>query len=395
MSSKVKKGFKIAGIVLLAIVLCVGIVLAAIFINAYVIGKKSVAAQEARLQELEARYSQDYTPVDEQSFASFDLEEYADMPINEVQFLGTHNSYKNRASFVSGIVNWVTATLIDRADGDIYDYVFEPLSAQLDQGVRSFELDLLAKKEDQFLCSHHALFDPSSNCLNFRMALQELKLWSDANPDHMPVTVLIELKDWLLPMPGNQPFNTETMRALDRLLQEELGDSLYRPSDMMGSHANLQEALDAEGWPTLSDLRGKFLFILHPNKISEEYVASDSTMQSQSLFPILDGSPELRASKTAGTELPWQKNAVIFMLNFPDSQFEEIRQWKAAGYLVRTRSDSYPGFDADIARQAVDSGANIISTDRPPFSGGGSMRDVGIVFYLDGQHTMILDKNME
>lgn len=395
MSTKVKKVFKVIGIALLVILLCLGIVLGAIFTSSYVTGKKSVALQQERIQALDTKYSQGYVPLDEQQFAAFNLEENASTPLNEIQFLGTHNSYKNRANFVSKIVNWFTAVLIDQSSPDTYSYIFEPLSTQLDQGVRSFELDLLAKEDNQFLCSHHALFDDSSHCLDFPLALQELKKWSDANPGHMPVTVLVELKDWLLPLPSNQEFNSETMRALDQLLQDALGDSLYRPADMMDNHTNLQEALDAEGWPTLSELRGKILFILHPNKISEEYITSDSTMQSQSLFPMLESTPELLQSKTAGTELPWQKNAVIFMLNSPNSQFEEIKQWKEAGFMVRTRSDSYPDFDPAVAQKAVDSGANIISTDRPPFSEGSSMTDDGIIFYPDGKHTMVLDKNLK
>lgn len=387
----IKLSLKSLAVLVTAVVLILTVLLTAITANSYFVGKKYYNWQTNHLTTLQTTYENSYSPVNEQVFTQFEIDENPDTPLNELQFMGTHNSYKMKASPISKIINHFTAGVIENKDDTtLYDYVFEPISNQLDSGIRSFELDILANKNGTFPCSHHAFFDNASSCLNFELAVKELKLWSDANPDHMPITVLVELKNWLLPIPGTKDFDVETMRALDKIIREAAGDSLYRPADMLKDCETMQQALDVNGWPTLSDVKGKIMFILHPDSITEDYISSDMTMQSQSFFPMLKGDMKVSNAELKTNTETWQNNVIMFMCNSPVEQFEDIKALKSAGYFVRTRSDSYRNFDSENISAAIASGANIISSDYPEFSDGGTMMDSGLTVKISSKYTVAL-----
>lgn len=377
--------------IVIASILAVAVLLAAIITNSYFTGRKHAQWQKNHIEELQAKYSQNYIPLDEQKFAAFNIEKNLDTPLNKLQFMGTHNSYKLEASAISKLVNKFTAGVIEgKEDTSIYDYIFEPVSDQLNNGIRSFELDVLARTNGDFVCSHHAIFDNASSCLNFELAVKELKLWSDANPDHLPVTVLVELKDWLLPVPGTKDFDTETMRALDKIIYETAGENLFRPEDMLDGNETLQQALDLNGWPTLKELRGKIIFLLHPDSITQEYISSDMSMQSQSFFPMLGGDSKVTGTDIKKNEKPWQDNVIMYMYNSPFAQLKSIQALKNANYFVRTRSDSYREISDDNVAASFESGANIISSDYPEFSGGGTMMNSGIKLKISSKYTVAL-----
>ena len=50
-------------------------------------------------------------------------------------------------------------------------------------------------------------------------------MWSDNNPDHLPITVLLEPKLWYIPL-GGHDFKEQDYINLDKLLREKLGDRL-------------------------------------------------------------------------------------------------------------------------------------------------------------------------
>lgn len=387
----IKFSFKSFIVLVTVAILILTILLTAIMTNSYFVGKKYYQWQASHISALEKEYQSGYEPLNEQVFTEFEIDDSDQVRFNDMQFIGTHNSYKLKASLISKMVNHFTATVIDKKDdASLYDYVFEPVSDQLNNGIRSFELDLLSKTNGDFVCSHHAIFDNASSCLNFEMAVKELKLWSDANPEHMPITVLVELKDWLLPVPGTKDFDVDAMRKLDEIIRNTAGDSLFRPADMLGDYQNLQQVIDEEGWPTLSQMKGKIVFILHPDSITQEYITSDPTMQSQSFFPMLKGDAKVSNAQLKANTEEWQNNVIMFMCNSPRLQFEDIKALKANGYFVRTRSDSYRNFNSENAEAAIQSGANIISSDYPEFSHGGTMMDSGLKLKISSKYTVAL-----
>ncbi|MFE5867255.1 phosphatidylinositol-specific phospholipase C domain-containing protein [Streptomyces roseifaciens] len=93
--------------------------------------------------------------------------------------------------------------------------------------------------------------------------LADIRAWHDAHPGHRPVLLKVEMKDG---------FNADSGRGpaeLDALLTEKLGDALYRPADLAGGRATLDEAVRAGGWPARSAMAGKFLVELIPGTVEE------------------------------------------------------------------------------------------------------------------------------
>ncbi|MFI9306275.1 phosphatidylinositol-specific phospholipase C domain-containing protein [Streptomyces triculaminicus] len=153
---------------------------------------------------------------------------------------------------------------------------------------------------------------PLSGCL------ADIRAWHDANPGHRPVLLKVEMKDG---------FNADSGRGpaeLDALLTAKLGDALYRPADLVGGHASLDEAVRAGGWPARSALAGKFVVELIPGTVEErnpadrlwtdrEYathlrdLAAAGRLRQAAAFPAVHGAtpgdPRTRYADT--TIRPW------------------------------------------------------------------------------------------
>lgn len=153
----------------------------------------------------------------------------------------------------------------------------------LDSGAALLELDVWTSDFGSgWRVSHSDPFGNDNNCENaatppaakasdqsFDGCLTDLRAWHEANPGHRPVTLKVELKDG---------FNTDSGRGpgeLDALLAERLGDALFRPSDVVGEHATLDEAAQAGAWPERDAMAGKFLFQLIPGTVEESNPADD------------------------------------------------------------------------------------------------------------------------
>ncbi|MEU5429897.1 phosphatidylinositol-specific phospholipase C domain-containing protein [Streptomyces olivoreticuli] len=153
---------------------------------------------------------------------------------------------------------------------------------------------------------------PLSGCL------ADIRAWHDAHPGHRPVLLKVEMKDG---------FNADSGRGpaeLDTLLGAKLGDALYRPADLAGSHATLDEAVRADGWPDRSALAGKFVVELIPGTVEEknpadrlwtdrEYathlrdLAAAGRLRQAGAFPAVHGAAagDPRARYADPTIRPW------------------------------------------------------------------------------------------
>ena len=118
--------------------------------------------------------------------------------INQLQFIGTHNSYHVRdpAKPNKNFPDW--------------SYSHAPLDVQLERGVRSFELDL-QYRNGEFLVFHVAQFDEGSTCHSLKAGLETVRKWFDAHPRHLPISFLFELKqegprlDSTIKIPDSKP----------------------------------------------------------------------------------------------------------------------------------------------------------------------------------------------
>ncbi|SFU42161.1 Phosphoinositide phospholipase C, Ca2+-dependent [Pustulibacterium marinum] len=312
------------------------------------------------------------TPKKEQEIA-------ANTPkINQVQVIGSHNSYKN------AIDAELFAYLAEQdSTGGIYGLQYEhiPLLKQLDMGLRNIELDAYADSlggkyanpKGMELVPGQPAYDPEGKLAQpgFKMihvtdidyrtqyylladCLSDLKKWSEAHPDHGTIFVTLEPKDGKANRFGTAPeaFTSTVFDELDKTLLKYLGkEHILTPDDVRGTYATLNEAVRAGQWPTVTAGKGKFLFILDTKGEKEErYAAGHPSLKGRVLFINAEaGTPEAGA----------------MILNNPED--ERIPEYVKAGYIIRTRADAntkearandYSHFEA-----AKQSGAQIITTD--------------------------------
>jgi len=359
-----KKIVKTIGTVLLrllGLVLAAGLCLGASILAYSARDKKAFGqAQREHLAALEAAYRRpDYAPPDEASMTGFDAGAKRDARLNEVRFLGTHNSYKAYNPSAEKLMQRLIAPL-RLAEGREWSYGFEPLCDQFDKGIRSIELDVMREK-DGFRCAHIPVVDVASNCPDFALALEEIALWSGAHPGHLPFTVLIEAKDTLLS--GGMVFhrfNLDDVLLLDKLAADAFGERLYTPAEMLGEHEDFLQLRAADDYPALSDLLGKIIVIYHyAGATTEAYVAHDPTLRTQRMFPSIGQWAYY------GNEGLDDSYACFLIDNWSDSPYME-ENTRVKNMLVRTRVDVFPWRGDAWEAQAMSTGAFILTTDFPP-----------------------------
>ncbi|MFN7844535.1 MAG: Ca2+-dependent phosphoinositide-specific phospholipase C [Pirellula sp.] len=307
------------------------------------------------------------------------------LKLNEVQLIGTHNSYHIRPDAVAKRVIASTAA----READAIEYSHRPLLEQLDAlSMRHFELDLyidpdgtryhspsmwkLAKqlssdipdwphesamKQPGVKILHSPDFDYRSTVATFREALELFRDWSNQHPRHVPIFLLLELKSdsfspWTKPLPWKEidieQLEKEILAVIPR-------DKLLAPDDLRGNEATLREAVRNKGWPTLESQRGKFVFLLDNEGAERNILLGKSeTLAGRLLFASVSADHPAAA---------WMKR------NDPVSQFEEIQKLVKQGFLVRTRADADTvqarSKDQSRSQKAIESGAQLISTDFP------------------------------
>jgi len=272
------------------------------------------------------------------------------LKLNEIQILGTHNSYHQKmdTSYLETIGGMFPEALS-------WDYEHLPLDQQLGHGVRSFELDL-HWTGDALRVMHVPRFDSKSSCEFFPDCLGVIKAWSDAHPKHVPIIVLMELKTELNMLdPEIKPFTPEALDVMDAQLRAVFPEErLITPDRVRGDAATLELAVTTKGWPTLDEVRGTVLFVLHDTgELRDWYVKDRPSAEGRAMLPQSE---------------PGEPYSAFIIENNPFSK--RIAPWLEQGYLIRTRCDS--GGPGDRTRffprrdQAFASGSHVIHTDFPP-----------------------------
>jgi hypothetical protein len=264
------------------------------------------------------------------------------------------------------------------------DYAKPPLTDQLNAGARQLELDYVYDPEGGRYASplgrkmapdtspydleplkkpglkvmHVPDVDYRSVCPLFTECLKEIRAWSKAHPDHVPILIIMNLKQDQLKLPGAVkllPFDAAAMDEIDREIRSVFPESeLITPDKVQGRHATLREAVTTTGWPKLKAARGKFLFAIdEPPAVVEAYRGGRKSLEGRVCF-----------INTPSEDHP---AAAYFTLNEPDELAARIKADVKAGFIVRTRADAdtWEARKNDRTRQvqAFASGAQYVSTD--------------------------------
>ena len=112
-----------------------------------------------------------------------------ELTINQLQFIGSHNSYKQLMS------KPYFDALLKRNEqaARSLEYQHPPIPDQLDLGVRKLEIDLF--NTEDFVVGHVQTIDMNSNCSPLSQCFKQILSWSDANPHHAPIWISFNAKD--------------------------------------------------------------------------------------------------------------------------------------------------------------------------------------------------------
>lgn len=303
-----------------------------------------------------------------------------ELRLNHIQVLASHNSYHQEPE--ATLMAALRGVVGDQADG--WEYTHMPLPEELDHGVRELELDVFV---DSPAGGHYATpkvvpllglapvdprmsqpglkvlhiqeIDFRSSCPTFVSCLEQVKAWSDAHPDHLPITIQIEPKDDSIGDPAGLgfidplPWTTPAFATLEDEIASVFPDErLIRPADVKGDHSTLRDAVLEDGWPTLATSRGKVMFAL------------DDTGAERALYRALH--PDVSDRLIFAAAAPPDPEAAFVVMNDPHDT-AAIQSLVTQGYLVRTRADADTAQartnDTSMRDAALASAAHFITTD--------------------------------
>lgn len=305
-----------------------------------------------------------------------------DIKLNLAQVIGSHNSYK--AGIHPSILEYLNKVNPTAAKSLQYEHL--PYEEQLDMGLRNLEIDVFHDPEggkysrprgidiiqnavsDTFLWyDNNSLHEPGlkvfhiqdidfqSHHFLFKDVLKTLLVWSEANPEHHPIIILINAKDGAVPGTIDPlPFSAAALDSIDLEIKAILNENkLITPAMVQGSYGSLEQAVLSGNWPKIIQVKGRFLFVLDENEEKNERYLSN--------YPLLNGAVMFINVKEGNP------NAGFRIINDPVQDHQYIKELVAKGYMVRTRADA----DTKEARfedynrfeMAKSSGAQVISTD--------------------------------
>lgn len=313
------------------------------------------------------------------------------LKMNEIQVVGSHNSYRMRtyAPIFELVMMFYEAGVLPAGlspEGWDYDHVSLPEQFGA-YGMRAIELDIYEDlqggrfynygglsflgesvasgvqelNQPGFKVLHVPDFDYRTHYYSFRSALQAVKLWSNQNPNHLPIFIQVESKTETVgdqitfaDLVTSQPYSSGASDALDNEIKSVFGEDLEQvitPDDVRGNYPTLREAVLDGNWPTLAQARGKVVFAMEGALVSQ-YVQGHPSLQGRAMFTFAN---------------PSAAHAAFVILNNPVGQMSAIQQAVAQGFIVRTRADSDTREartgDYTTMNAAFSGGAQIISTD--------------------------------
>lgn len=322
---------------------------------------EDIEAQIQKISDLEKAYiSGEIAPVDEASFFAGDLnaELESGIKFNEMSFIATHNSYQSAATDATKTLyrNLSVLTFGILPDNKS-DFASETITDQLNNGIRSLEIDIEVFDRDgeiSFTCMHSPHIDMATTCYDFELAMKEISLWSDNNPNHLPITIIIEPKSAFIPLENMKKLNFGYTDEFDALLRKSFGNRLFTPADMLRDYGSFGEMRAADDWCKVSDMLGKILVLLHDCGATENYIKLDPSIKSQAMFPMLrEGDIE-------------RDCASFIIANEPNKLLRDKEKYIESNVILRTRCDSFGNAPQKRFEQAMSTPAHIISTDYPP-----------------------------
>jgi hypothetical protein len=166
---------------------------------------------------------------------------------NEIQQKNSHNSY-------------------ERLEGLLDQMIYHHL--------RTVEIDAhIGATPGLFAVYHDAgYFQSYSSFHRLVDGVTLLQEFHDMFPNHQIVTIFMDLK-------GGLSGSDHTVDDYDNVISQL---PLYTPADAQGNATSIQGGIDQFGWPEISDMRGKFMWILTGGQ--DDYCSNDQDCGQQQAF---------------------------------------------------------------------------------------------------------------
>eukprot|EP01025_Chloroclados_australasicus_P047511 TRINITY_DN5334_c0_g1_i1.p1 TRINITY_DN5334_c0_g1~~TRINITY_DN5334_c0_g1_i1.p1 ORF type:complete len:861 (+),score=78.05 TRINITY_DN5334_c0_g1_i1:30-2585(+) len=338
-----------------------------------------------------------------------------EVKINQIQYIGTHNSYRIQPTPDSWRVITEFANLNGNLGSREYRYTHKALSLQLDMGIRQLEIDVYADpqggqyaqplifnaseevkylydlrlddylydpaglmKEKGFKVLHVLDYDQNTHCYLLKDCLEELKAWSDANPNHSFIFVMLQIEQVSQIVFENSPFNgtvpvpwtAELLTELDEQIRGIFGEEkLITPDDIKQGYDSVNDAiqnLNSDAWPSVQSSIGKFMFgMIKYEDVYDMFLEDEKhpNLTNRVIFP----SAHPHEWDQDPSNIAW----ILYdePKGYDGSNTTTIEELVQLGYIVRTRADEpgEEGIIGDVSRRedAFQSGAQFISTDCP------------------------------
>lgn len=245
---------------------------------------------------------------------------------NQVSFKAAHNS-NDRDETLTQQLGWDAA---------------QPWQA----GCRGLELDVSQSESgNRWSVGHDDGYSSSAPALS--QYLGELREWAERTPGHDVVTLYLDLKKV---QPGGA-----FAGGLEEYLSAYLIRPLYQPADLMGDQASVRDGALVHGWPTLGELRGKFIIVLSGDDEAKQLYAADDP-RNRLCFSDKSCEPD---------EVPQSSTRVFFNYHLyqdDKSKWCPVFQGQVANPASVVRG--YVINDGGFWTNALSCGCNLLTTDR-------------------------------
>jgi hypothetical protein len=252
-------------------------------------------------------------------------------PYQSVKFKASHNSYERDERPVTVQLAWT------RREGDRHQ-----------GGCRGLEIDLRESPNLFAWSVHHDEYQGRADA-QFAEYLRHLRAWSVFEGRHDVITIVLDLK-------ARARDRRQFPRWLDATIDEFLGrERVFTPAELQGEASSLVAGAMATGWPSLEELRGRFILVLsgdEPTKASYARSARGRLCFADQRLREGDQLP----SVTSGDRVFFNLNAT------EDWSWGDRLQWFARqpGFVTR----AYVANSADLWNQLLAADVNMLTTDK-------------------------------
>lgn len=217
---------------------------------------------------------------------------------------------------------------------------------------------------------YHTIGEAGNNVCKLSEALRLLRSFHRADPNHDVITIHLELKS-RGSFEAVGTLDTHGADELDAVLQRFLGrDKIFTPADLLAANpgaGTLQQAARPRaggGWPTVDELRGRFILVVHGESELDTYATAANAsarmcflMREPHVVGVRAHIPELRLP--AQLEIVQQNPHVVFYGEVLPANAGPVRE-RFPGVIMR----SLQADDPDTFGDAQAAGVNLVLTDQ-------------------------------